>query len=124
MFDGLTATAYYPAGNSTWTAEVRQNYGGNITWVAACADHSYENGVCTICGEKDPNYNPDGLKGDADGSGEVDYVDAMIVLQYHTGIVGDEGLDLAVCDVDGSGEVDYVDAMMILQYHTGVISGF
>ena len=61
------------------------------------------------------------LMGDADGSGEVDYVDAMIVLQYHTGIVGDDALNLAVCDVDGSGEVDYVDAMMILQYHTGVL---
>ena len=63
----------------------------------------------------------DSLMGDADGSGEVDYLDAMIVLQYHTGIVGDDALDLTACDVDGSGEVDYVDAMMILQYHTGVI---
>ena len=66
----------------------------------------------------------EGLMGDADGSGEVDYVDAMIVLQYHTGIVGDNALDLTVCDVDGSGEVDYVDAMMILQYHTGGIPEF
>ena len=121
VFDGLTATVYYPAGNPTWTKAVRQQYGGNITWVAVCSDHSYENGLCTICGEKDPNFNPDGLKGDADGSGEVDYVDAMIVLQYHTGVVGNDALDLTVCDVDGSGEVDYVDAMMILQYHTGVI---
>ena len=63
----------------------------------------------------------DGLKGDADGSGEVDYLDAMIVLQYHTGIVGDDALNLAVCDVDNSGEVDYLDAMMLLQYHTGVL---
>ena len=27
-------TAYYPAGNATWTEAVRQDYGGNITWVA------------------------------------------------------------------------------------------
>ena len=66
----------------------------------------------------------EGVMGDADGSGEADYLDAMIVLQYHTGTVGDADLDLAVCDVDGSGEVDYLDAMMILQYHTGVISAF
>lgn len=70
----------------------------------------------------DPDLNPDVLRGDADGSGEVDYVDAMIVLQYHTGVVGNDALNLTVCDVDDSGEVDYVDAMMILQYHTGVIS--
>ena len=32
-FPGVTATAYYPANNATWTADVMQNYGGNITWV-------------------------------------------------------------------------------------------
>ena len=30
-FKGLTATAYYPGGNLTWTAEIMQNYGGKIT---------------------------------------------------------------------------------------------
>ena len=33
-FAELIATAYYPAGNSTWTADMMQNYGGTITWVA------------------------------------------------------------------------------------------
>ena len=66
----------------------------------------------------------EGLLGDADGSGVVDYVDAMLVLQYHTGVITNEALALAQCDVDASGAVDYVDAMLILQYHTGVISGF
>ena len=33
VFDGVTAVAYYPAENPTWTADVRQNYGGNITWI-------------------------------------------------------------------------------------------
>ena len=32
-FDNVTATAYYPAENSTWTSDVMKNYGGNITWV-------------------------------------------------------------------------------------------
>ena len=32
QFGGVTATAYYPAGDPSWTAEVRQNYGGTITW--------------------------------------------------------------------------------------------
>ena len=30
----VTATAYYPAANITWTEDFLQNYGGNITWVA------------------------------------------------------------------------------------------
>ena len=32
-FSRVTATAYYPANNPTWTSEVMQNYGGTITWV-------------------------------------------------------------------------------------------
>ena len=31
-FSGVTATAYYPAGDSTWTANVMKDYGGTITW--------------------------------------------------------------------------------------------
>ena len=32
-FYGVTATAYYPANDATWTDEVKQGYGGTITWV-------------------------------------------------------------------------------------------
>ena len=32
-FLGTTATAYYPANNSTWTSNVMQDYYGTITWV-------------------------------------------------------------------------------------------
>lgn len=32
-FYNTTATVYYPANDPTWTEEVRQNYGGNLTWV-------------------------------------------------------------------------------------------
>lgn len=35
IFDNVIATAYYPAGNPTWTEEVRQSFGGNITWKEA-----------------------------------------------------------------------------------------
>ena len=39
-FQDVTATAYYHEGNPTWTSDVLQNYGGNITWVAKCTNHS------------------------------------------------------------------------------------
>ena len=35
-FYGVTASAYYPASNGTWTAELLKNYGGTITWVPEC----------------------------------------------------------------------------------------
>lgn len=31
-FEWVTATAYYPANNVTWTADVMQDYGGTLTW--------------------------------------------------------------------------------------------
>ena len=31
-FLGFVGTVYYPGGDPTWTEEVRQNYGGSITW--------------------------------------------------------------------------------------------
>lgn len=31
-FTNLTATAYYPENDPTWTSDKRKNYGGNITW--------------------------------------------------------------------------------------------
>ena len=31
-FYGLTATAYYPQNNPTWTESVKRSYGGDITW--------------------------------------------------------------------------------------------
>ncbi len=32
-FKKVTATAYYPAGDDSWTDDVKQGYGGNITWI-------------------------------------------------------------------------------------------
>ena len=45
--DEVVATAYYPAGNPTWTVEVMQDYSGTITWVP------YE--------AEDPMEKPDGI---------------------------------------------------------------
>ncbi|MBR2889164.1 MAG: leucine-rich repeat protein [Oscillospiraceae bacterium] len=41
-FLNVTATAHYPQGNETWTEEIRQDYGGAITWVSTCGeDHTW-----------------------------------------------------------------------------------
>ena len=60
-FYEVVATAYYPAGNETWTEEVMQNYGGTITWVSYCAEHSMvtENAVEATCTE--PGYTGDAV---------------------------------------------------------------
>ena len=58
-FNGVTATCYYPVGNHTWTSNVMQDYGGDITWKAYCPAHifsewvtegSNSSRICTLCG--------------------------------------------------------------------------
>lgn len=62
-FTDTTTTAYYPAGNSTWTSSVKKNYGGNITWAstdeapAKCGDNAFwkfdGDGTLTVFGTGD-----------------------------------------------------------------------
>ena len=64
-FTNVSITAYYPAGNATWTEGALLNYGGTVSWVSYCpGGHNYvpvvtpatctENGftthTCTNCG--------------------------------------------------------------------------
>ena len=67
-FSGVTATAYYPEGNETWTVEKRRNYGGSLTWEPygkdsgdhdyiavitepTCTQRGYTTYTCSKCGE-------------------------------------------------------------------------
>lgn len=43
VFSGITATAYYPIGNESWTETVRQDYNGTITWISCCPNgHTWD----------------------------------------------------------------------------------
>lgn len=66
-FDRIAAVCYYPNQDNTWTVDVRQNYGGSLTWLPYCISHVEEidNSVeatctdegktegkhCSVCGE-------------------------------------------------------------------------
>ena len=76
-FHRAVATAYYPAGNETWTADVKQSYMGDITWIGywddsmgddiprcqnghpclelvtepTCTEGGYTTYFCTECGD-------------------------------------------------------------------------
>ena len=47
-FNGVTASAYYPYGNDTWTSEVKKSYGGQITW----KPYSDAEAVSVVCNGK------------------------------------------------------------------------
>ena len=76
VFNDVTATAYYVIGNTTWTEDVLQDYGGEITWVAFDPLHTHEY-TATIT---DPTCDEQGFTTYTCSCGDSyvdDYVDAL-----------------------------------------------
>ena len=54
-FESVNASIQYPEDNTTWTAEVKEDFGSQITWVSLDKSqaHSYDDnvdGICNLCG--------------------------------------------------------------------------
>lgn len=62
--------------------------------------------------------------GDLDGSGSVNAVDALLVLQYAVDKIDLSDDALAVANVSGTGNIDAFDALLILQYAVNKITRF
>ena len=67
---------------------------------------------------------PKKLQGDADGNGEINYMDALLVLRHSVGLEELSKDTLELCDVDRTGNLSYMDALMILRYSVGLITKF
>jgi arabinoxylan arabinofuranohydrolase len=63
------------------------------------------------------------LKGDVNGSGVIDIVDALLVAQAYVGL-NPSNYNALCADVNCSGAVDIVDALLIAQRYVGLISSF
>jgi hypothetical protein len=61
--------------------------------------------------------------GDANGSGTIDIVDALVIAQFYVGM-NPSSLNQTAADADGSGVVDIVDALLVAQYYVGIITKF
>ncbi len=64
-----------------------------------------------------------GTRGDVNGSGTIDIVDALLIAQAYVGL-NPSNYNAAYADVNCSGSVDIVDALLVAQYYVGLISGF
>ncbi len=62
--------------------------------------------------------------GDVNGDGEINFLDAIMVLRYDAEIIELEESQLKVADVNGDGEVNFLDAIMILRYDAEIIDSF
>lgn len=151
-FYDVTATAYYPAGNKTWTADVMQDYGGTITWVPCYeiiegadsivasnsdsetsihidGEYSKFTGVLVDDVEVDPsNYNV--TEGSTIVTFDPDYLSTLGVGEHSVTIQFTNGVaittltiaDVVSGDVNGDGIVDSYDATLIMKYDVGMIS--
>ena len=63
------------------------------------------------------------LKGDVNGSGTVDIVDALIIAQAYVGL-NPSGYKAVCADVNCDGSITIVDALMVAQYYVGLIPRF
>ena len=68
-----------------------------------------------------PTSTPAGLRGDVNGDGQIDAIDAALVLQFGAGLLPAlPNFDRA--DVNGNGMVDAIDAALILQFSAGLLN--
>lgn len=58
-------------------------------------------------------------KGDVNNDGVVNSSDALIILQYSTGLIEDININRA--DINGDGKVNSVDALQVLQTTVGIL---
>jgi len=124
VFENVSATAYYPAGNPTWTEDVMKQYKGTITWKPYCYDaHTLE-----IRDAREASCLEDGYTGDSFCAlcGELLQQGQGIPApghSYEKGVCtacGAEDPDyILVGDSDGDGEVTDWDAILLSRYLSG-----
>lgn len=92
---------------------------GTAVITATTADGGYT-ASCTVTVKADSST----VIGDANGDGEIDFTDAIVVLKHDAGLSALTGDKLTSADANGDGEIDFVDAILILKYDSGLISSF
>jgi len=83
------------------------------------------NGIAIVPGVSPtptPTVGPT-LRGDVNGNGTIDIVDALLIAQHYVGL-NPPGFLPVNADVNCSGGIDIVDALLVAQYYVGLISSF
>jgi expansin (peptidoglycan-binding protein) len=63
--------------------------------------------------------NSNGIKGDVNGDGKPDIVDALQIAQYYVGL-SPANFNTGLADFNGDGAIDIVDALRVAQYYVGL----
>ncbi len=97
-----------------------------VTVFAQDANPPYGAGTGTTAPTAVPTSVPTpvpGVRGDANGSGTVDIVDALLIAQYYVGL-NPQVFIAANADTNCSAGIDIVDALLVAQYYVGLITSF
>ncbi len=86
--------------------------------VVKATGHNYENGVCTVCGEKDPNASKP--SGEVSGDGKLSTVDAKWILQNIAKSRDFSDEQSKAADLNGDGKLSVVDVKWVLQIVAGM----
>ena len=111
----VTAPTCTEQGYTTHTCHCGDRY---VDSYVEATGHDYVDGICSACGHNAI------LLGDVNGDGEIDILDANLVVAWYNEVRELEDDQLLAADVNGDGEVDIMDANMIVAYYNEVIDEF
>ena len=90
--------------------------------VIPSAGHSYEGGVCTLCGEKEPAAEPEYVSGDLTGDGNINAMDVNIAKRILSGSVTPTEVQNLAGDINGDGQFNGKDANFLARIASGAVS--
>ncbi len=77
--------------------------------------------VCAVCEKVISEVPVRKVTADIDDDGRYSASDALLILQYATGLIVLEGSQLKNADLDGTGRINSSDALIALQIATGIL---
>lgn len=106
-FETVVADVYYPAGEDSWTDDVLQDYGGDLSWF-----------------EEQPSIPDTEIKGDVDNSGDITNADLVMTARYIVGLydAGSEEAEIiaSLGDMDEDGNITNSDLIALARIIVGL----
>ena len=84
-------------------------------------EHTFEKGICTVCGAADPTYipsesDPDAIYGDVNGDGKITVDDVTLIQKAIVFLVKFDENTTMLADVNNDGLVNILDVTLIQKY--------
>ena len=89
--------------------------------VIEATGHSYADGACTVCGEKEPVVEPQYTLGDLTGDGNVNAMDVNIAKRILSGSVTPTAAQKLAGDINGDGQFNGKDSNALTRIASGAV---